>query len=155
MTRFIAALFVVALASGCAASSSDAASSSESAATSNDLASQTVVRGTLKVGETTTVGYQPDEYTKAIDGVPYLAWKLDGAVDASKLSVAVSGDFPGNPNVIVTDSAFNVLASASGHKTAAGAMASLAVPAAGPAAMVLVRDEIWVRPMSFDITLSQ
>jgi hypothetical protein len=160
MTHFRSVLFAAALTAlvGCSA---QAANSSDSAAADSTetpaLATQTIVQGDLPVGATTTVSYDPTEYTPTtINGVPYLAWSLD--TKAAALSVDVSGQFPGAPDVLVTDSNFNVLAKADGQKLADGtglAAASLSVNVPAGPKMLLVRDKIWVRQMTFDISVAQ
>lgn len=160
MTHF-RSLFFVALTAlvGCsaqAAGSSDSASADTAEAPAAPaLADQAVVKGDLPVGATTTVSYSPTDYTAVTVGsVPYLAWSVD--TQAGPVSVDVSGDFPGSPDVLVTDKDFNVLGQAAGHKLADGTAAtslSVNVPA-GPK-MLLVRDKIWVKQMQFDISVAQ
>lgn len=162
MTHLRSVLFVaIAALAGCsarAASTADEAAADSSEApdvVTPDLAKQSIVKGELPVGETTAVAYEPNEYTQAtIDGVPYLAWSLD--TKAAPLSIDVSGQFPGSPDVLVTDKDFHVLAKAEGHKLPDGTAAtSLSVNVPAGQKLLLVRDKIWVIQMQFDISVAQ
>jgi hypothetical protein len=141
-----AAAGLFAMIPACAATSSDASSSTSSA-----LGADVVLEGSVATGESVTVSYQPSDYPEAT--APFIGVRLtDGARAASGKSSAtihVEGEFPGTPRVLVVDDAFRVVASA------AGASARVVVPSAADARMVLVRDDLWVRPMPFTITVEQ
>ncbi len=71
------------------------------------------------------------------------------------LSINVTGDFPGAPRVIVTDENFRVLAGTRAVSTENGEEASLALNARPGKKLVLVRDMLWVKPMTFTVTVGR
>lgn len=141
-----------------------------------------VMSGDIVVGRSSTVGYFPGGYEAGdqdgdIDAweLPYLAWRITTATTAdapaaattglktqtaprtngSPLSVSISGNFPGLPEVLVVDSDFNVLASTRAHAEQGLDVATLKVDDTPGEKLVLVRDKLWVLPMSFDISVTQ
>ena len=161
MTLRSVALLAVALLSlaACSAEAADSSASStsnveaEKNATPNALVDQTVVKGSLDVG-ISRVAYAGDEYEKKqINGVPYLAWEIDGVSD--HLSIAVEGNFPSSPDVLLVDASFNLLGQAQGTATDLGDKATLEVNAKPGKKLVLVRDMEWVRPMDFEISVAR
>lgn len=166
----LASLVLAALAVGCSApSTSDdgavASSDVTAAETPDALRDAAVMTGDVVVGQRSTVGYAPTDYLASDhDGDldtwerPYLAWKIDRraleAAGAPTLAVNVSGDFPGVPDVLVVDADFHVLASTRAQAENGLDVANLIVPNEGGEKLVLVRDKLWVLPMSFDITVS-
>lgn len=167
----LVAFSVLSFAAGCSAEtteSSGASSADVVAAPSNDLLDRTILKGTVTVGETSKVAYQPDQYREAqIDGVPYLAWELidapaTGGIQTkanrnagSHLAIQVEGNFPGLPDVLLVDESFNLLAQTRGTSTDLGDTASLEVDAAPGKKFILVRDMDWVRPMDFEISVAR
>lgn len=139
---------------GCSADSSDAGTSSADvteAPSQNALSDQTIVKGAISMGAS-TVAYtgtetaSPEYLTK--QDVPYLAWELADA-DAASLTINVSGAFPSTPQILVVDEGFNVLGEAHGADP-------VIIPEAMPGKkLVLVRDQEWVRPMDFEISVAQ
>lgn len=152
----VAAVALFSLA-GCSAEATDTSASSTAnvEAKSNDLVDQTIVKGSLTVGETSRVAYAGDEYEKKqINGVPYLAWEVDGATD--HLSITVEGNFPSSPDVLLVDASFNLLGQTQGTASDLGDKATLEVARSLPGKkLVLVRDMEWVRPMDFEISVAQ
>lgn len=153
--RFLAlvALSTLTFAAGCSVTAAETGASSSdvtAAPRQNALSDRTIVKGAIPAG-TTQVAYtgtetaSPEYLTK--QGVPYLAWELADA-DAASLSVNVQGDFPSTPQILVVDEGFNVLGEAHGADP-------VIVPQAAPGKkLVLVRDQEWVRPMDFEISVA-
>jgi voltage-gated potassium channel Kch len=145
----------------------------EGAASSADelrlgLERQTVIKGSVAEGASIKVAYQPELY-EGTTSLPFLGLALvrsgrAGAAGAdvrpldvrtAHLSIDVAGDFPGTPDVLVVDADFHVIASTKGVAIEGGAHASLDVASADDASFILVRDEGWVRPMEFDVTVGE
>jgi hypothetical protein len=147
---------------GCTAPASDSASSAaaESAASpvSLDRAADVVVKGSVAVGQAVTVSYEPSDYPNAAVGVvPYVALRIDQPADneravAANVSIHVEGQFPGSPSVLVVDQHNDVVASTKGIAGTDVAKADVVVPAGTNARFLLVRDDLWVRPMPFTVS---
>jgi hypothetical protein len=158
MTFRTIALVAVSLLSlaGCSAEASDSSASSTAdvTVTKSNVLDRTIVKGTIAMGETSTVAYTGNEYAlKQIDGVPYLAWEVNGAGD--HLSVEVEGNFPSTPDVLLVDEGGSLLGQAHGTGTALGDKATLEVNATPGKKLILVRDMEWVRPMDFEISVAE
>ena len=148
-------LSALSVAAGCSAQGeSSGASSSDvvaDGAKDNALSDKTIVKGAItmgasKVAYTGTEVTSPEYLTK--DGVPYLGWELADA-DAASLTIKVQGAFPSTPQILVVDQGFNVLGEAAGAEP-------VIIPNAAPGKkLVLVRDQEWVRPMDFEISVAQ
>lgn len=128
----------------------------------------TVVETSMTTEGTITLAYEPDEYQNAKTRVPYLAIELPAASTSSTaslrpesgsmtmpLSVSVTGPFPSTPQIVVTDGAFQPIANVRGHTTADGAEAALQTTATPGKKFVLIRDKLWVKPMSFQVTIGR
>lgn len=170
-------LVLAALAVGCSTSPKETTTASSADMTMNDpdqLRDAAIVTGDVVVGQNATVGYFGG-YNPAGDQdgnadtwqLPYLAWRItNGAAPATHavgtqtrtssgaLSVNVTGNFPGNPDVLVVDSDYNVIASTRAHREHGIDVATLQVDDTPGEKLVLVRDKLWVLPMSFDISVA-
>ena len=160
-------IVATALATACAAntdSPNDDTSDSDLVA----LKSLSVVQRTITEGGTVVMEYEPDEYPRDAHGrVPYLAIEFaapSAGISAASLhpmttttraplSVKVTGKFPSEPQIIVTDARFHALASTRGHVTADGAEALLTTTTSPGTKFILVRDPLWVKPMNFQVTI--
>jgi hypothetical protein len=129
---------LIAFIPACSAATTDTASSSTEA-----LDADVVVEGSVAAGNAITVTYDPSDY--AAGPVPFLGVRLTGKAAV----VHVSGQFPGSPQVIALDDSSRIVAKTVAVATNAGAEASLELPSS--ASLVLVRDDIWVRPMPFTV----
>lgn len=167
---------VLSLGTGCAAS--DDATSEETEVSADELNGGlrdiTIVKGSMTEAGTITVAYEPHAYAPTRH-VPFLAVELNPAEDdapadpnatsagalrpmngeAAPLTVSITGDFPGSPRVLVTDERFRVLAAARGVATETGDQASLVVANRPGKKLVLVRDMLWVKPMTFEVTVGR
>ena len=158
-------------ASGCTADAMPADDTGESADELNGgLRNITVVKGSLTAEGTITVHYEPDLYASirrpflAVEILPPVTETpaeqagtlspLNGRMDVP-LSVDVAGEFPGAPRVLVTDENFNVIAGTRARTTESGAEASLDIVTNRGKKFVLVRDMLWVTPMSFEVTVGR
>ncbi len=151
----------------CAAPHAEAAAVSADELTVNELREMTIARGALSEGSQKFT-YEPSMYGP-MDFVPYLAFEIKSPTGAApispkandalgaSLSVRLTGAFPGSPNMLVVDATtFEVLASTNGSTNEAGlAEATLTVPQTEGPKLALIRDERWVRPMEFELTLAQ
>lgn len=170
-----------ALLAGCAAEADEAAPENEDHEVVGEaLKKVTVVRGKVRPGETLSVPYEPKDPAYrdiiATKTRPYLAIEIDDAAadDApsapsatpytalqprnGKLalgarSVTVKGDFPGAPRVLVVDDTFRVVASTTATST--DGLEEAVVTAHPGKRFVLVRDKLWVKPMTFDVTVGR
>ena len=158
---------------GCSATSEEgpASDSSNVIVANSDLLDQTIMKGTLTVGETSKVAYSPDVYKEtSINGVPYLAWELVAPTaeatsglktqstpfDTATITIGVVGDFPGQPDVVIVDKNFTVLGATKGRSIGNSEEAQIVVDTTGNAPkFVLVRDMIWVAPMDFEISVAK
>lgn len=179
MLRFSASIALVfaALAAGCSASPKETAAASAADMTTNDpdqLRDAAVVSGEVVVGQNATVGYfggynASGDQNGDIDAwqLPYLAWRITKTTapattglktqaggSSAPLSVTVTGNFPGMPDVLVVDGDFNVLASTRALRQHGVNTATLQVDDTPGDKLVLVRDKLWVLPMSFDISVA-
>lgn len=111
----------------------------------------------LTAGATVEVPYEPA--AKAYDkkaGVPYLGIAIGAAraaaADSEIVDVTVEGDFPGSPEVLVTDAELHVLArgTATTHKSLD--RVSVELPLGRGSKFILVRDQLWTKPMTFDVS---
>jgi hypothetical protein len=145
------------------------------------LRGATVLQGSIEAGSTRTLHYDRNDavYPRRI---PYLALEIvaqraaPGAVTPSPVytasvrplggetgaavgpdidalqSVAVSGDFPGTPRVLVVDEGFRIVARTTAVTQLDGTeVATLAVPRSAGKRFVLIRDGRWSRPMDFQV----
>ncbi len=168
---FLAAAAALSLGTGCAANDVPAEDTEESVDELNGgLRQITIVKGSMTEAGTITVAYEPNAYAPT-SYVPFLAVELTPADDApaaattgalrpmnaeaAPLTVAVAGDFPGSPRVLVTDENFRVLAATRGTATETGDQASLVVANRPGKKLVLVRDMLWVKPMTFEISVGR
>lgn len=157
---------VAVLSTACAAepSAEDAHASAEELSSLRGLA---VSGGAVEIGGSVTVRYEPSAYGGR-ERLPFLAIEIvpQGGVAqglrpanheaGAAARVAVRGDFPGSPRVLVVDDRFRVLAGADGVADPAGGQhASLSLEGAGAPRFVLVRDERWIRPMSFTVDVGR
>jgi hypothetical protein len=139
----------------------------------------TAVRGQVNFGERTTVAYEPSSpaYAGAAarGKLPFLAVEIVSAAAASAPSasadalrpqngptrvgssttVSVKGAFPGAPRVLVVDENFKVLGATTARAVDELDVATLTAPDTGKKRFVLVRDALWVRPMTFDVTVGR
>jgi hypothetical protein len=135
----------------------------------------TVVRGQVTLGERATVAYEPSSPAyagaAAYGTLPYLAMEIvsapsaraasgalrtqNGPTLASSTTVTVKGAFPGAPRVLVVDESFKVLAQTTARTASGLDVATLTTPDTGKKRFVLVRDKLWVKPMTFDVALSR
>lgn len=156
---------VAALSTACAgvSDSEDAQASADELSSLRGLA---VTGGAVEVGGSVTVKYEPSAY----DGnarLPFLAIEIVPQGGAAKglrpanrelggaTNIAVSGEFPGSPRVLVVDDQFRVLGGTDGISDPAGGQrADLAVEGGTPR-FVLVRDLRWIRPMSFTVDVGR
>ncbi len=140
----------------------------------------TVVRGKVRPGETLSVPYEPKDPAYrdiiATKTRPYLAIEIDDSpVDAPSSppaatpytalqpqngrlalggrSVTVKGDFPGQPQVLVVDDTFRVVDATTATSTD-GLQEAIVTVHPGKR-FVLVRDKLWVKPMTFDVTVGR
>jgi hypothetical protein len=147
------------------------ASADEIITNSGGLRSITIMKGAVAEGAQVEVAYEPSLYEPsstlpflAIEIVPPTAIEADqgnnggpsirpqnnDAFMPKTMNVSVTGDFPGSPRVLVVDENFRVLAGTNGTTNEFGQdQANLVVPATGGKKLILVRDQRWVRPMSF------
>jgi hypothetical protein len=163
-----AAVALAAFASGCAASDASAEEVEESAdeLSTTTLRDITIVKGSMTEAGTITVAYEPSLYTPSRH-VPFLAVELPAEAvresanlrpmngPTAPLSVNVAGDFPGAPRVLVTDENFRVLAGTRAVSTENGEEASLALNTRPGKKLVLVRDMLWVKPMTFTVSVGR
>ena len=166
---FLAAA-ALSLGTGCAVNDVPAEDTEESADELNGgLRDITIIKGSMTEAGTITVAYEPAVYPGARP-VPFLAVELPATEDAAAttgealrpmngdavpLTVDVAGDFPGSPRVLVTDENFRVLAATRGVATETGDQASLVVANRPGKKLVLVRDMLWVKPMTFEISVGR
>lgn len=139
----------------------------------------TVVRGQVNLGERTTVAYEPSSpaYSGAAarGKLPFLAVEIvnPAAVSATNPSagalrpqngkarvgasttVSVKGSFPGAPRVLVVDENFKVLGATTARAEDGLDVATLTAPDTGKKRFVLVRDALWVKPMTFDVAIGR
>jgi hypothetical protein len=129
-----------------------------------------IVKATMTEAGTITVAYQPELYAPSTLRVPFLAIELPPRAEtnpganaggirptngtASANVVRVEGDFPGAPQLVVTDGNFRPIATSRGRRTEVGAEAAIRV-APNRGKFVLVRDQLWVKPMTFQVTVGQ
>jgi hypothetical protein len=149
---------------GCAAA--DASEDTSATADELTLAELAVPKGTIGKGGTITVGYNPAEYDPGAK-LPFIAVELLPSTTTPALNVAprnvtgqseqlvvkVKGEFPGAPRVLVTNEKFRVIAATNGAPAEGGVAASLNIPMTSGKRFVLVRDDRWVRPMQFDVSM--
>ena len=159
---------------GCAASDAPFEDTEESADELNGgLRHITIMKGSMTETGSITVAYEPHPYESGPGRrVPFLAIELTSEEHASEdapaaagavrptnretgapLAVTVEGDFPGAPRVLVTDENFRVLAATRGVQTELGAQASVVLPSHTGKKLVLVRDMLWVKPMTFEVSV--
>ncbi len=167
----LVAAAVLSLGAGCAASDVSNEETEESADELNGgLRHITILKGTMNETGSITVAYEPHAYAPTRH-IPFLAVELTDAEDApaatsdavrpqngrigGPLAVSVAGDFPGAPRVLVTDENFRVLAAGRGVATETGAQASVVVPSHTGKKLVLVRDMLWVKPMTFEVNVGR
>jgi hypothetical protein len=133
----------------------------------------TVLQASVREGASVTVPYQPAPYAKSTGapnaGVPYLAIELEDAPPAvaddavesvgdalavadKPLKVDVEGDFPGTPQLLVTNGDFRVLAHS---RATVGGQADVTVPVGVGKKFVLVRDKLWTKPMTFTLSVGR
>ena len=150
----VCASLLLAIVAGCASGGSSSSAASDIA--SSDLSARTVVKGSVALGETIALGYEPSEY--AVNGLPYLGVTFEAtdasvANDASR-TITVAGNFPGAPHLLVVDPSFKVLAETDGVRTDGGAEAKLSLPASVFAGrnMVLIQDARWNLPMELTVS---
>ena len=67
----------------------------------------------------------------------------------------MTGEFPGEPLLLVVDESFQVVAKTHAVSDASGDHATLAVPATLGRSFLLVRDDRWVRPMTFEVRFNR
>jgi len=172
---FAATAAVLSLGTGCTASDDTSEDTEESVDELNGgLRNITIVKGSMSETGTLTVAYEPHAYAPT-RYVPFLAVELNPAEEderasdaeestgtlrpmngeAMPLTVNVAGDFPGSPRVLVTDENFRVLGSARGIPTERGDEATVVVTNRPGKKFVLVRDMLWVKPMTFDVTVGR
>jgi hypothetical protein len=73
---------------------------------------------------------------------------------AGKVNVALQGDFPSNADVLVTDAAFHVIANTRTVPSKNGDSATLMAEIEEPGDhFVLVRDQDWQNPMTFEVAV--
>jgi hypothetical protein len=151
---------------GCAAA--DANEDTSASADELTLAELAVPKGAIAKGGRITVGYNPSDYDPG-SKLPFIAVELlptaaAGGVNVAptnvtgqneQLVVRVNGEFPGSPRVLVVNEKFRVLAATNGAPVTGGVAASLSIPVASTKRFVLVRDDRWVRPMQFDVSLAE
>jgi hypothetical protein len=147
------------------------ASADEIISNAGGLRNMTIVKGAVAEGGQVEVAYEPSLYEPsatlpflAIEIVPKAAIAPDQGTNGpggggirpqnnafgQTMNVSVTGDFPGSPRVLIVDENFRVLAGTNGMTNEFGQdQANLVVPATGGKKMILVRDQRWVRPMSF------
>ena len=117
------------------------------------LRSASALEGNLAVGSSITVSYDHGEarYPRT---VPYLAVEIrpEPAAASAPQEITIQGVFPGTPRILVVDDKFNVLAqSSSSSKQADGSsIATVLAPRSGTR-LVLVRDSLWSKSMTFDV----
>lgn len=146
--RSLVVLFAVT--TGCAASASDPApETAPASSTAISPADSIVEHGAVASGETESVAYERYADRKSI---PYFGIALSPAEGEGLQAVTVTGPFPGAPEAVVVDENYNELARATGNADPNGA-ASVTVHAPRVAnRIVLVRDGLWSRPMTFQVT---
>ncbi len=113
--------------------------------------------GTLAVTYEPTL-YAPSGWNTARSRVPYLAIELPPRASAAFLApptVKVTGDFPGSPDIVVTDASFRALTTTRGRQAVGGIEGKLPIVSSRGKKFVLVRDLLWVRPMTFHVTVGQ
>ena len=171
---FILVAAALSLGTGCAASDAPFEDTEESADELNGgLRHITIMKGSMTETGSITGAYEPNAYATTRH-VPFLAIELTpGEATAraeetvaggvrpmngqagSKLTINVEGDFPGSPRVLVTDENFRVLAATRGVATEAGARAPVVLPNHTGKKLVLVRDMLWVTPMTFEVSVGR
>jgi len=173
---FILVAAALSVGTGCAASDAPFEDTEESADELNGgLRHITIMKGSMSESGSITVAYEPNAYAPTRH-VPFLAIELTpgeatarseetGTVGGgvrpmngqtgTELTINVAGDFPGSPRVLVTDENFRVLAATRGVPTEAGAQASVVLPNHTGKKLVLVRDMLWVTPMTFEVSVGR
>lgn len=167
----VAALALVSTLPACAGPAEE--QSSDTAALEATLKAQSIVKASIQKGQTVKISYDPESYDKndyaPTAGLPFMAVRvLPSATPAigsvrtqsngkQTLNVSVKGDFPGSPRLVVVDDNFHVLAATNGTSVGGSDVATIELPDLTSGFTVLVRDEIWVRPMEFEVgaTLEQ
>lgn len=114
----------------------------------------------LSAGATVQVPYEP-AYAST-KKVPYLGIAItDAAAGAAAVGgadivdVTVEGNFPGSPEVLVTDADFHVLARGTATATKLVDHVTVEFPIVKGPKFVLVRDALWTKPMTFDLSATR
>jgi hypothetical protein len=79
----------------------------------------------------------------------------NGAAPSAETAITVKGDFPTSARVIVTDDAFNVVARGWTNDAKGVGEAHVIVPPSSTPRFVLVRDLSWVKPMTFEVSVTR
>lgn len=152
-------LAVASFAPGCAAAEEpqdDAVLEDE--VRTDKLRALTVVRGAVGADATVEVAYEPASAAyagaTAAGKLPFLAVEVQGDVPPDA-KVTVSGDFPGAPRVLVVDEAFRVMAATSARPLEGTDVATLTTTKSTGKKLVLVRDALWTKPMTFQVKVTR
>jgi hypothetical protein len=157
------------LTAGCAAQDASGSAESTDDALTKRVDDVSFANIEVSEGNAVSVSYAP-QYHASNTAVPYLAVALapapslqgptevgtqsEGAL-GGPVTVSVQGDFPGSPEVLVTDANFRVLARSAPHAPAAMARATVALPVVGAPKFILVRDRLWTKPMTFSVAVGR
>lgn len=161
-TVLVAFLFATTALSACTSNTASPAPANESLEIDERdaaaLRSSSALEGNLAVGSSITVSYEHGEagYPRL---VPYLAVEIrpDASAAGSPLQeITVQGQFPGTPRVLIVDANFNILAtsSTSTRQPDGSSTATVLAPRSGTR-LVLVRDSLWSKSMTFDVRVGR
>lgn len=146
---------------GCSAEADEGETvdSSDDALSSSTLRARTDLSNVTHIGEAgaSSIDYVPEAYAPngAHEAPKFEAVSFD-ATPGKRVSITVGGDFPSNASVLVADSNFRVLASAKTKATDDGQATTVVANLTRPGQhFVLVRDALWVKPMTFDVSVRQ
>lgn len=156
------AVTFVSLSTGCApaeeAEETDGDAVIEDEVRTDRLRALTVVRGAVGADETVEVAYEPASPAyagaSAVGKLPFLAVEVEGDVPPDA-KVTVSGDFPGSPRVLVVDESFRVMAATSARPLEGADVATLTATKSTGKKLVLVRDALWTKPMTFQVQVTR
>lgn len=167
-----AALAALLLAAGCAADAESEDLGSSEGELGATVTNVTVLDASVSEGKTVSVPYKPAVIYPGLDGaktiVPYLAIALTTSAELARTpsltvpsngiartAVSVAGNFPSSPDVLVTDANFHILAKSTRQPDAELDQVSVTLPTGPGRKFILVRDNLWTKPMNFDVTVGR
>ncbi len=155
----VALLLVTTAVTGCASNTASKAAD-DSEVDEHDAAalrSASALEGNVAVGSSMTVSYEHGEagYPRT---VPYLAVEIrpDSSAASELQEITVQGQFPGTPRILIVDDKFKVVArsSTSSRQADGTSIATVLAPRSGTR-LVLVRDSLWSKSMTFDVRVGR